>query len=96
VNEVEVLDLLLHRYSDMDYILSLEFNDFLQLVIKAFKEREKERFWQTWLTLYPNMDQKNFIPFSQFYQDQTEPINNRPKEEMLSEADKIRKKLKRK
>jgi hypothetical protein len=77
----------------MDYILTLEFEDFISLIVRAYREREREKAWQMWLSLYPNMDKKTFIPFSEFYKEQTEPVSRRPKEEILSEAEAIRKKL---
>jgi hypothetical protein len=65
--------LLLHRYNNIDYILELNYINGIELINKA-REKESERSaWEMWLTLYPNMDKKNFIPFSKFYQKQTEP-----------------------
>ena len=65
----------------------------MKLVIKASREKEKEKAWQMWVSIYPNMDEKTFLPFSSFYKEQTEPVSSRDKEDILSEAEKIRKKL---
>jgi hypothetical protein len=47
-----------------------------------------------WLTLYPNMDKKNFVPFSKFYKKAIKPQIKKPelsKEEIISIAESIKK-----
>jgi len=38
-----------------------------RLLNEAFKKSEEERAWGLYLTQYPNMDEKTFKPFEEFY-----------------------------
>jgi len=74
--------------------MNLEMVEFLKLIRKALEKREEERLWDMWVSVYPNMDKKNFITFSEFYEKQrTQKIVNtqKTKEELLSEVEEIRK-----
>jgi len=74
----------------MNFILSLEIDEFLSLIEKAFEKQEEGRARDMWLMKYQHMDSKNFMPFSQFFRLQKQPKVNRPKEEILKEAERIR------
>ncbi|MGJ9383238.1 hypothetical protein [Salipaludibacillus sp. CF4.18] len=73
--------------------MSLDVDDFLSLIKKAFEKQEEDRARNMWLMRYQNMDDKTFIPFSQFFKLQTEPDNIRPKEDILQEVEEIRAKI---
>jgi hypothetical protein len=77
----------------MNFILSLDIDDFVELVLKGLEKREGRKAWEMWLMKYPHMTKENFIPFSQFYSKLTQPISKRPAEEILAEADEIRKQV---
>lgn len=70
--------------------------DGISLILKSIKEKEKQKAWEIWLTLYPHMTKDTFIPFSKFYKETTEikpEISPRTAQEILNEAKEIRKKL---
>jgi hypothetical protein len=71
----------------------MDFEQGFKLIKKAFDKREEEKAWQMWLTLYPNMNKDNFVPFSDFYKEMKKPISKRPTEDILNEVYEIRKKL---
>jgi hypothetical protein len=78
----------------MSFVMSLDIDDFIQLVSKALLKREEQKAWSMWLMKYPHMDEQSFIPFSQFFKAQKqENISQRPAEDILKEADEIRKKI---
>jgi len=70
--------------------MSLEIDDFISLIAKAFEKKEERKSWEMWLTLYPNMTKENFMPFSEFFRMQKEPISKRSKEDILDEVERIR------
>lgn len=74
----------------MNFILSLEVDDFVGLIIKAFEKQEENRARNMWLMKYQHMDEKNFMPFSKFFRLQKEPVNKRSKEDILKEVEEIR------
>lgn len=61
----------------MDYRIGLN-----QIIHEMEKEVER-MFWEKWLTLYPNMNQENFISFDEF------KTMHKPQEK-LNESDKAR------
>lgn len=70
--------------------MSLDVVEFVGLINKALEKKEENRYWEMWLTLYPNMNKENFMPFSEFFIKQTKPISKRPKEDILEEVERIR------
>lgn len=91
------MDLLLSRYSDIHYILNLDFQSAIRLIKKAYEKDLEKRLWEMWLTLYPNMDKKNFIDFEEFknkiIKPNVETLANT--NDVLLEVSEIRKKLER-
>ena len=81
---------MLRSYNDINFIMSLEIDDFISLIAKAFEKKEERKSWEMWLTLYPNMTKENFMPFSEFFRMQKEPISKRSKEDILDEVERIR------
>lgn len=65
---------------------------------QVYHELEKEidnKFWEKWLTLYPNMNKDNFISFTEFkelHKPQKKLIET-DKERIDNMVDKIRKKV---
>lgn len=81
----------------MAFITSLEIDDFIGLIFKAQEKREEARAWGMWLAKYPYMDQKTFVPFSEFFRVQRQPpIKARPAGDLLAEAERIRQAVKKK
>jgi hypothetical protein len=80
----------------MSFVMSLETDDFIQLVSQAFLKREEAKAWGMWLMKYQHMDEQSFVPFSQFFKVQKQVINKRSAEEILSEAQEIRKSIRKK
>lgn len=99
---------MLHRYSDMQFVMNLEVEDFLRLAAKAFEKREEERAWDMWLQIYPDMvvprpgSKKpliKFMPFSKYLAGMKNPkmqISSKTNEEIAAQTARIREKIKAK
>ncbi|WP_346877550.1 hypothetical protein [Clostridium sp. UBA5712] len=66
VDKVETEELLLKRYSNIDYILNLKFEEGYELISKAYEKDAEEKLWQQWLVDYRLMDQETFISFEEY------------------------------
>lgn len=66
VDKVETEELLLKRYSSIDYILNLQFEEGYELISKAYEKDAEEKLWQQWLVDYRLMDQETFISFEEY------------------------------
>ena len=60
------LDLLLHRYHNIEYILQLDVKPGLALILKAIEKDRDDRLFQQWVTQLPWMGQDNFISFADY------------------------------
>jgi hypothetical protein len=89
---IEVEELLLFYYHDINYILNLNLEEGIFFINKAWEKNEERKAWDMWIARYVWMDKDNFIPFSEFYSIQTTPTINKSKNEILSMADEIEKK----
>lgn len=97
IDLVEVEELLLSRYSNLDYILNLEFCEGYEIILKAYKKNLEDKVWDRWLVDYRNMNKDNFISFEE-YKDKiftTNVVQDKylTKEELLKEAAEIERKI---
>ena len=92
INEEEIIDLLLHRYSNFDYIMQAEIGLALRIIDKA-KEKEKEdRYFLQWVVQLPNMTKENFVSFDSYVDMLTgRNIDKRPVVECMAELEEIKK-----
>lgn len=89
--------MLLQRYSNIDYILNLNFQEGYELILKAYDKERESRAWDRWLIHYRYMDKKNFISFEDF-KEKLFPKNTNTqvfisKEDMLKQAEEIERKI---
>lgn len=100
LNLIDVEELLLSRYSNIEYILGLDFEEGNEIIEKA-KEKEIDRMlWDRWLVDYRNMrTDKEFLSFND-YKNKLIPkkseIVEDTKEDMLKMAQEIEEKLAKK
>lgn len=78
----------------MQFVLSLELDDFFELLAKAQEEQAKDFARQQWLAYLPWMTDKNRMSFEEFWARMAGPrqISRRSKGEILAEAEAIRRK----
>ena len=56
------------RY-DMEYFNKLPLKMGVKLIDKALTEKEKDKAWLLWSSIYPHFTEENFVPFSKFWED---------------------------
>lgn len=97
IDLVEVEELLLSRYSNLDYILNLGFYEGYEIILKAYSKESENRAWERWLVDYRNMTKDNFISFEEYKEKLFAPniIQEKylTKEELLKEAAEIERKI---
>lgn len=91
-DEEEIIDLLLHRYGNLEYIMHCDIETTQRIIAKA-KEKEKEqRFFLQWVVQLPNMTEENFISFADYCDRVTgRNIDQRPVWECMQEIEEIKK-----
>lgn len=80
--------------------MDMYFKDGIEMIRKGFEKRTKKEYWDMWLTAYPNMTEKTYISFDDFFSKSKTPnnqttqqssVNNKKsKEEILTMAEKIK------
>ena len=90
----EIIDLLLHRYGNLEYIMQSDIQSALRIIAKA-KEKEKEdRYFLQWVVQLPNMTKENYMPFDSYVDKVTgRNIDKRPVFECMAELEEIKKKF---
>jgi len=63
---VEVEELLLKRYSNIDYILNLDYKSGIEFIKNAYKKESEEMLYKQWLVDYKRMTKDNFISFKDY------------------------------
>lgn len=90
--------MLLSRYSNIDYILNLGFNEGYKVIRKAYQKALEDKAWERWLVDYAKMNKENFISFEEYKESlfTVKPIHEAKyltKEELLKEASEIERKI---
>lgn len=97
---IEVEELLLRKYSNLDYILKLEFLEGYEFIANAYRKDLEERLWQKWLVDYRYMTKENFISFEEYkekvFGSDNQEQSNLSKEEILRQAEEIENKSRKK
>lgn len=88
-----MLDLLLSRYSDIDFIMNLDMESGFKLITKGFEEQSNDRLYQRWIYNY-----EKEISFDEFKSELEKSIktksnrkidNTRTEKEILEEVEEI-------
>lgn len=68
VDKVETEELLLRRYSNIDYILKLDSEEGYNFLLKAYEKTAEDKLWEQWLVQYRFMimNTDSFISFEDF------------------------------
>lgn len=72
----------------------MQWEDAIQIINKAYEKDFENRSFSMWLTLYPNMDKKNFISFDDYkrkFTTTTTTEQNSNITDILKDVDDIRK-----
>lgn len=80
--------MLLSRYGDMQYILSLSVKRAAKLYNKAVEEKKRDKAYQWWLARYPTYTKETYETFDEFYELLYPPkveYDTRSKDEIMNE-----------
>jgi hypothetical protein len=88
--------LLLHRYGDIQTVLTLDYEYGMDLCTQAMEKEREQKAWEIWLSKYPSMDKDTFISFEDYYKGtKTEKQVQPSEEDILQDAQNILNSLKR-
>ncbi len=65
-NEIEVKELLLHRFHQIDYFLEMDLDEFIEFLKHTIYRVQEERVFQLYVSIYPNMTKKNNMDYKEF------------------------------
>lgn len=82
--------MLLKRYSDMSFVMSLDVKTLANLIVKAFEKEAENMIWQKWLVELPYFEKDNFVSFDA-YKDKhfQQKESDRKDEEIMRDAENI-------
>lgn len=85
--------MLLHRYSDINYILNLDINTGCALIIKAREEKRDERIFRQWAAQLSSMALIGETMSFEAYKERVTGANidTRPTNQILAELDEVEK-----
>ena len=83
---------MLRRYHDINFLMTLDFDEFMGMYIKAKKEDAHDKLWQQWLSDYSRMTTETFVSFEDYKKKASKPEHKpgKTKEEILEAAEKIK------
>lgn len=95
MDEEEVIDLLLHRYGNLEYIMQSDIETAIRIINKAREKEKENRYFLQWVVQLPNMSKENFVSFDEYVDRVTgRNIDKRPVFECMAEIEEIKKKFK--
>jgi len=91
----EIIDLLLNRYGNLEYIMQTDIETAMRIIAKAKEKEQENRFFLQWVVQLPHMTKENYISFDSYIDRVTgRNIDRRPVSECMAEIEEIKKKFK--
>lgn len=91
----EIIDLLLNRYGNLEYIMQTDIETAMQIIEKAKEKEQEKRYFLQWVVQLPHMEKENFVSFDSYLDRVTgRNIDRRPVSECMAEIEEIKKKFK--
>ncbi len=81
--------MLLSRYHDISFVMTLDIDTAIRLIRKAYLKREEERQWMLYCSVFPHFDKKSFKSFDEFYRPPVEAVSKTPAEDILARAEAV-------
>lgn len=95
IDEEEIIDLLLHRYGNLEYIMQIDIETAERIIEKAREKEKENRYFLQWVVQLPNMTKETFVSFESYMDNVTgRNIDRRPVSECMEEIEEIKKKFK--
>lgn len=81
----------MHRYNNMEFILTFDFDEVIEMYLKARKENTEEKLWQQWLVDYSRMNSEHFTSWDDYKKESIKPLLKKVNvEEVLKDAEEIK------
>ena len=94
IDHEELIDLLLHRYGNLDYIMQSDIESAMRLIKKAKEKENENRYFLQWIVQLPHMTKENYVSFDSYVDRLTgRNIDQRPIAECMAEIEEIKKKF---
>lgn len=92
IDEEEIIDLLLHRYGNLEYIMQTDIETAERIIAKAREKEKENRYFLQWVVQLPHMTQETFVSFDAYVDKVTgRNIDQRPVSECMEELEEIKK-----
>ena len=92
IDEAEIIDLLLHRYGNLEYIMQTDIDTAERIIAKAREKEKENRYFLQWVVQLPNMTDENYLSFESYVDRVTgRNIDKRPVSECMEEIEEIKK-----
>ena len=92
IDAEEVIDLLLYRYGNLEYIMRLDIGSALRIINKAREKEMENRHFLQWVVQLPHMTEENYLSFDDYVDRVTgRNIDQRPVAECMKELEEIKK-----
>lgn len=73
----------------------MDYSEFISFINEARKKEKEERIYLQWLVQLPNMNNENYVAYSEYYDRITgKNIDYRPTEAIVEETEQLEKKIK--
>lgn len=96
IDRLEVTEMLLRRYQNIDYILRMKYDEFIEFYNLAKEKEKEERFFLQWVQQMPFMSKDNFVPFEDYKTRLSgKNVDRRSTQEILADIDEIERTLER-
>lgn len=90
----EIIDLLLHRYGNLEYIMQTDIETAERIIAKAREKEQENRYFLQWVVQLPHMTKETFVSFDSYLDKVTgRNIDRRPVSECMAEIEEIKKKF---
>ncbi|TYS91895.1 hypothetical protein [Rossellomorea aquimaris] len=75
--------------------MGLDIETGAEVLAKAKENIAESRVWEQWLSVYPNMEEETFIPYSKYLEElKKPPKKQKTDEEVIQDAENILKNMK--
>ncbi len=93
---LEIEELVLHRYSNSNYVMHLPIAEGVLFLRKAIEKDKEEKIFRMWTAQLPFMSKETYVPFEEYCDNLTgKNICRKSNEEIIREAEEIEKKIER-
>lgn len=90
----EIIDLLLHRYGNLEYIMQSDIKTAMRIIEKAREKERESRLFLQWVVQLPQMSKDTYVSFDAYVDRVTgRNIDTRPVHECMAELEEIKKKF---